>query len=62
MRGRVAALVGLGGGQITQGALAGQLAYAWDAMLSLLVLATGLVLIALIDFPCSGSAASCACA
>jgi flagellar biosynthetic protein FlhB len=52
LRGRVAALVGLGGGQITQGALAGQLSYAWDAMLSLLVLlASGLVLIALIDFP-----------
>jgi len=46
------ALVGLGGGQITQGALAGQLGYAWDAMLSLLVLlASGLVVIALIDFP-----------
>jgi len=52
MRGRVAALVGLGGGQITQGALAGQLAYSWDAILSLLVLlASGLVLIALIDLP-----------
>ncbi|KPF52308.1 flagellar biosynthesis protein [Novosphingobium sp. AAP1] len=52
MRGRVVALVGLGGGQITQGALAGQLGYAWDAMLSLLVLlASGLVVIALIDFP-----------
>ncbi|MDR6513198.1 flagellar biosynthetic protein FlhB [Novosphingobium capsulatum] len=52
MRGRVMALVGLGGGQITQGALAGQLGYAWDAMLSLLVLlASGLVVIALIDFP-----------
>lgn len=52
LRGRVAALVGLGGGQITQGALAGQLSFAWDAMLSLLVLlASGLVLIALIDFP-----------
>ena len=52
MRGRLMALVGLGGGQITQGALAGQLGYAWDAMLSLLVLlASGLVVIALIDFP-----------
>lgn len=52
LRGRMAALVGLGGGQITQGALAGQLSFAWDAMLSLLVLlASGLVLIALIDFP-----------
>ncbi|MBB3359430.1 MULTISPECIES: flagellar biosynthesis protein FlhB [unclassified Novosphingobium] len=52
MRGRVMALVGLGGGQITPGALAGQLGYAWDAMLSLLVLlASGLVVIALIDFP-----------
>lgn len=52
MRGRVGQVVGLGGGQITRGALAGQLAYAWGAMLSLLVLlATGLVLIALIDFP-----------
>jgi flagellar biosynthetic protein FlhB len=29
MRGRVGQVVGLGGGQITQGALAGQLAYAW---------------------------------
>ncbi len=52
MRGRLMALVGLGGGQVTQGALAGQLGYAWDAMLSLLVLlASGLVVIALIDFP-----------
>ncbi|WP_062787673.1 EscU/YscU/HrcU family type III secretion system export apparatus switch protein [Novosphingobium capsulatum] len=52
MRGRLMALVGLGGGQITPGALGGQLTYAWDAMLSLLVLlASGLVVIALIDFP-----------
>ncbi|NKJ40700.1 flagellar type III secretion system protein FlhB [Novosphingobium sp. SG720] len=52
LRGRLAALVGLGGGQITQGALAGQLGYAWDAVLSLLVLlSAGLVIIALIDFP-----------
>lgn len=52
MRGRLTAIIGLGGGQITQGALAGQLGFAWDAVLSLLILlASGLVAIALVDFP-----------
>lgn len=52
LRGRLAGIIGLGGGQITQGALAGQLVFAWDAVLGLLVLlAAGLVVIALIDFP-----------
>ena len=44
---RIAALVGLGGGN-----LSGQLSYAWDALISLLfALAAGLVVIALIDVP-----------
>lgn len=47
MRGRLAGLVGLGGGAVQM-----QLAFAWDALLSLLfVLGGGLVVIALIDFP-----------
>lgn len=47
MRGRISGLVGLGGGEVRM-----QLAYAWDSLLSLLfMLAGGLVMIAMIDFP-----------
>lgn len=47
MNGRIAALVGIGHGQFN-----GQLAYAWDALVSMLfALASGLVVIALIDYP-----------
>lgn len=46
-QGRVAGLIGLG-----RGNLSAQLAYGWDAIISLLfVLSGGLVIIALIDFP-----------
>lgn len=45
--GRISALVGLG-----RGNLSAQLAYGWDALISLLfALSAGLVLIALVDFP-----------
>ncbi|WP_068077928.1 EscU/YscU/HrcU family type III secretion system export apparatus switch protein [Novosphingobium lentum] len=46
-RGRVAGLIGLGAGPVTP-----QLAFAWDTITSLLfALGSGLVLIAMIDFP-----------
>lgn len=47
VKGRLPAIVGLGGGE-----LRGQLAYSWDAMLALLyALGGGLVVIALVDYP-----------
>lgn len=47
MNGRIVALVGIGHAQVH-----GQLAYAWDALVSMLfALAAGLVVIALIDYP-----------
>jgi len=46
-RGRIATMIGLGAGNVDR-----QLAYAWDAILSLLfALSSGLVVIALLDFP-----------
>ncbi|WP_408591301.1 flagellar biosynthesis protein FlhB [Novosphingobium sp.] len=46
-RGRLATLIGLGAGQVN-----GQLAYAWDTLLSMLfALTAGLVVIAMTDFP-----------
>jgi flagellar biosynthetic protein FlhB len=47
MRGRLATIVGLGGGNLET-----QAAYAWDAILSLMfILGGGLTIIAMIDFP-----------
>lgn len=47
VKGRLPALVGLGGGE-----LRGQLAYSWDTMLALLyALGGGLLVIALVDYP-----------
>lgn len=47
IRGRLPAIVGLGGGE-----LRGQLAYSWDTLLALLyALGGGLVIIALVDYP-----------
>jgi flagellar biosynthetic protein FlhB len=47
MNGRIVGLVGIGHAQVH-----GQLAYAWDALVSMLfALASGLVIIALIDYP-----------